>query len=331
MLDWFNDSWRRINRARQQGRLPHALLINAPAGTGKHLFARHLASALLCEQTDTDGQTCGHCPACGWLDAGTHPDLLELAPDEKGKAIKVDQVRSFCTDLAMSSHGGRYKVAIIHPADAMNVNAANSLLKTLEEPTDNTMLILLTASSGRLPATIRSRCQQLTPGLPDEKQGIQWLVSTGMKEKQAVNCLQIAAGAPLSALAVFESGLAEVHEHRLDQLEKIATGALDPISVAKEWYAESMQETLDWWRTWLQDLIRWQVAGQQPTDASAAHKLQRSAETVDCRFIYELQDRVIKASNMFGSGLNQQLLMEDLLISWARLAQQAGSRSARKG
>lgn len=331
MLDWFNDSWTRINRARQQDRLPHALLINAPAGTGKRLFARHLASALLCEQTDASGQICGHCPACGWLKAGTHPDLVELGPEEEGKAIKVDQIRAFCADLAMSSHGGRYKVAIIHPADAMNVNAANSLLKTLEEPTDNTLLILLTACSGRLPATIRSRCQQMTPGLPGREQGIQWLIARGVDAKQAGNCLQMASGAPLSALAVFESGLGEVREHRLDQLEKIATGALDPITVAKEWYAESMQETLGWWRTWLQDLIRWQMAGQQPAGASTVHKLQRAAETVDCRFIYELQDRVIKASNMSGSGLNQQLLMEDLLISWARLTQQASNRSARRG
>ena len=195
-MKWLWQYRERLNRTRLRGRLPHALLISGQEGIGKRVLAIQLAHSLLCEQPGADGQPCGQCAACGWLQAGTHPDLLWLLPEEAGKAIKVDQVRALTSELCMTSHAGRYKVAIIQPADAMNRNAANSLLKTLEEPTDNTLVVLLTALPGRLPATIRSRCQQLQVAVPDALSARQWLQDTGMEPGQAIGYLKLAHGAP---------------------------------------------------------------------------------------------------------------------------------------
>jgi len=242
-----------------------------------------------------------------------------VQPDEAGKAIKVDQVRALCSELAMTSHAGRYKVAVIQPANAMNANAANSLLKTLEEPTDNTLLILLTASPGRLPATIRSRCQQVLLKTSDASMAQNWLQSKGIEAKIAYQCLQLAGGAPLKALQLAESGAIDVRARCLVQLAQVAGGEMDPIHLAKEWSGEQQAQILEWWADWIRELIRWQQAGLPAAEPAVAQELRRIVESVDCRDLHKLADRVSNALNNMGTGLNQQLLLEDLLISWADL------------
>jgi DNA polymerase-3 subunit delta' len=326
-LEWLQQYRERLNRTRVQGRLPHALLISGQEGVGKRALAEQLAHSLLCEQAAADGQPCGQCAACGWLQAGSHPDLLWLVPEEVGKAIKVDQVRALTGELFMTSHAGRYKVAIIQPADAMNKNAANSLLKTLEEPTDNTLLVLLTALPGRLPATIRSRCQQLQVAVPDALMAQQWLQDTGMESGQAILYLKLANGAPLKAQQLAETDSVGARDQRLQQLVAVFQGSLDPVETAKEWMGESERQSLGWWRAWLEDMIRWQQGGQPPLEPEVAQKLQRIVETVDCRQLFDLSDKVSNALNSLGSGLNRQLILEDLLIFWAKLADLASYRT----
>ena len=317
MPEWLENAWRQLNRVRDQGRLPHALMLIGPEGIGKQIFASRLADSLLCEAPLADGQPCGGCAACAWLQAGTHPDLLQLTPEEAGKAIKVDQVRSLCTELGMTSHAGGHKVAVIQPADAMNSNAANSLLKTLEEPTRNTVLILLTAFPGKLPATIRSRCQQLRLILPQGTVAQRWLESRGVPADVAARCLQMTGGAPLKALELAGSDLLELREQRLEELWRVFCGQLDPVPLAAQWMGTQESQTLHWWLRWLRDLVSWRIGGRRPAEASVVDKLQKISESVDSRQICSLADAVTRALNSIGSGLNRQLILEDLLISWA--------------
>jgi len=329
VLEWLDPVWQKLNRIRAQHRLPHALLIIGADGVGKRQLAAQLADSLLCQNPQADGQRCNRCAGCGWLQAGTHPDLLQLAPEEAGKAIKVDQIRSLCMELAMTSHAGGNKVAIIQPADAMNTNAANSLLKTLEEPTDNTLLVLLTAVPGKLPATIRSRCQQLRLLLPEPAVARRWLEANGVTEQAATRCLQMAGGAPLKALELARSDLGELNARRLDELCQVAAGRLDPVRLVAQWQGDHERQTLSWWLEWLQDLIRWQLAGREPADTTVARKLQKISESVDSRQIYSLADALTSALNSLASGLNRQLLLEELLVSWAEAAGtgRSGSRT----
>ncbi|MGD2075310.1 MAG: DNA polymerase III subunit delta' [Gammaproteobacteria bacterium] len=318
-MEWLDAVWERLNRTRLQGRLPHALLVLGAEGTGKQVLAMRLASALLCENPRNDGQVCGQCPACGWLRAGTHPDLMPLAPVESGKAIRVDQIRALCSELGMTSHAGRYKVAIIQPADAMNANAANSLLKTLEEPTANTLLLLLTASPGKLPATIRSRCQQIRLAAPPVGAARRWLEAQGLSAETARRCIQMAGGAPLKALELAQSDLAELRAQRLAELSQVLTGQLDAIELAGTWMDEHEPEALRWWLEWLRQLVAWRHAGRTPVDGKAVHKLQKILEAVDSRQMYQIADGITQALNSVGSGLNRQLILEDLLIRWAKM------------
>jgi len=330
MLEWLDSAWQNLNRIRTQGRLPHALLVIGAEGVGKQQLAKRLADALLCESPRPDGRRCERCAGCGWLQAGTHPDLLELAPEEAGKAIKVDQIRSLCAELAMTSHAGGNKVAIIQPADAMNTNAANSLLKTLEEPTDNTLLMLLTAVPGKLPATIRSRCQQLRLLLPEPSVARRWLAENGVTDQVASRCLQMAGGAPLKALELARSDLGELNAQRLNELCEVAAGRLDPVRLAADWLGTHESQTLRWWLEWLHDLLRWQLAGREPVDTTVARKLQKISESVDSRQVYNLADALTTALNSLASGLNRQLILEDLLVSWAAVAG-VGRSSSRTG
>jgi DNA polymerase-3 subunit delta' len=320
VTEWLDNTWLRLNQIRISGRLPHALLVVGVEGIGKRTLAGRLAASLLCDEPAADGQSCGRCPACGWLQAGTHPDLLQVLPAEEGKAIRVDQIRALCSELAMTSHAGRHKVAIIHPADAMNANAANSLLKTLEEPTDRTLLMLLSALPGKLPATIRSRCQQIRLVLPSPAGAQRWLESRGVAAETATQCIQMAGGAPLKALELARSDLFELRSQRLDELSRVFAGRLDPVRLAGDWASTHEVETLQWWLQWLRQLVAWRLAATAPAEAQVAQKLQNVAETVDSRQMCQMVDGVAGALDSIGTGLNRQLILEDLLIGWAAAA-----------
>ncbi|HSW52736.1 MAG TPA: hypothetical protein VLG93_05865, partial [Sulfuricaulis sp.] len=128
---WHGALWSAL--ARQFEQLPHALLLQGRPGLGKHDFAVQLAQALLCEQA-RDGMACGQCHCCRLFAAGTHPDLAGVGLVEDAKSIAVDQIRALGDFLSLRPHTAARKVVIISPAEAMNINAANSLLKLLEEP-----------------------------------------------------------------------------------------------------------------------------------------------------------------------------------------------------
>ena len=134
LYPWQADVFADLQQRRVQGRLPHALLISGPVGIGKQQLANVFSQSLLCAEPQADDLACGQCHACSLYAAGTHPDLFRLSPEEDSKVIKIDQIRTLIEKISLSSHYGRYRMVILNPADAMNIAAANALLKTLEEP-----------------------------------------------------------------------------------------------------------------------------------------------------------------------------------------------------
>lgn len=204
---------------RQRERFAHAWLIHGTAGIGKEAFARAAAAALLCE-SPLDGLACGQCPACQWVSAGNHPDLRMLRPEavalaegdaaavddgaEAGapkrapsKEIRIDQIRSLNGWFNTATHRGGWRVAIVYPAQALNVMAANALLKVLEEPPPATVFLLVADAPDRLLPTLVSRCRRLPLAAPDAAQSLQWLSTQGVSDASA--WLAAAGGAPLLA------------------------------------------------------------------------------------------------------------------------------------
>lgn len=321
LLPWHRKPWDLLLARRRSGTLPHALLLRGRAGLGKNRFAQLLAQSLLCEQAAADGMPCGTCRGCRLFRAGSHPDMLTIAPAEAGKAILIDQIRELCAFVALKSQRTGYQIAVISPAERMNISAVNSLLKTLEEPSEQTLLILVSARPSLLPATIRSRCQQVRFDEPPPEMALAWLApQTGEQDPQLL--LSLAGGAPLHALELLETGAVQGRMNRFDDLLQVARGEADPVAVAGAWAAHGARECLSWVGTWVIDMIRLKSAGAAAVVANRdlQERLQWLGERLDLKTLYGHLDRVLEASRLVDGQLNQQLLLEDLLTTWAGLA-----------
>lgn len=236
-MPWHAEHWERLQARRRRDAMPHALLLCGPAGLGKRDFMRRFVRGLLCEQA-IDGEACGRCRSCLLLDAGTHPDLITLSFGLRKDGVQrsdivVDQIRGLSARLAMASQFGGWQVACIDPADAMNTAAANALLKTLEEPSPSTLLLLVADAPWRMPQTIRSRCQRIEFQVPPHGEALAWLQAEGVKDAAAA--LDAAGGNPGMAKAWAEEGaLARRQEVRKD-LAALAAGRGETMEVVRRW------------------------------------------------------------------------------------------------
>lgn len=177
-LPWLRDAEAALGKMAMEDRVPPALLIRGVSGTGKTQLALDFAQRLLC-RSPLGAKACGSCASCHLFAAKTHPDFLHLAPEDPRKAIKVDSVRQMIQALALTPQYGGYRVVLIDQAEGLNANAANALLKTLEEPPLGTLLILVTDQPGRLPQTVRSRMRLLNVALPERRLSLAWLSAMG--------------------------------------------------------------------------------------------------------------------------------------------------------
>ncbi|MDH5473752.1 MAG: DNA polymerase III subunit delta' [Gammaproteobacteria bacterium] len=313
---WQQSQWQNLQTLFQQKRLPHGLLLKGIKGTGKFDFATGFGHSLLCHQRDQLGHACGACGACQLLEAGTHPDFLVLEPESSEKAIKVDDIRELCKEMQLTSQFSGYKVAIINPADNMNINAANSLLKTLEEPTDNVVLILVSSKPHRLPVTIRSRCQSIAFSSPDTQTSMDWLTTQGIGEQIQV-LLNLAYGSPLAAKQLAEN---EGYEQRNTLIRALVDSAANkPVIQHSEQLSKIHNEQLlNWLYDWLTDLIHI----QQGCDSSVLvhgdriKDLTQIAGKISLKQLYLYMDQLNLIRRAQSIPMNAQLLWEDLLISW---------------
>lgn len=179
---WLLGHWQDIYKRHEQGRLPHALLFTGIQGLGKKQFVRFVVESLLCRDCSPTKGACGVCESCSQLTAGAHPEFSALHPEGKSLEVKVDAVRELVNWLQISAPPNQYRAALIDHADAMNRNAANSLLKTLEEPGERAVLILCADKPGTLPATIRSRCQATVLTLQDKDAAAAWLAENNVAD-----------------------------------------------------------------------------------------------------------------------------------------------------
>jgi len=314
---WWQAPWARLAARRRNGALPHALLLAGPRGLGKGAFARAFAEALLCEQPDDEGRACGRCGACQLLAAGSHPDLFPVTPAEGKSRILIDQIRELCQALAMSSHQASTKVAVIEPADRMNAAAANSLLKTLEEPTDNTVLLLVTDRPQALPATVRSRCQAVWLEPPPADAALAWLEPRIGAE--AAPALALAGGAPLAALALAEQGLVRRRREWLDALIALRGGRTAVTELAAEWAEDAELAPLRCLADWIMELIRAASGGDiRDRNRDLQGALQQLGEGLDLQTLFRRLDALLRSLALVDHPLNRQLLVEGILVDWGR-------------
>ncbi len=316
---WHQSQWQTIRERMAQDRFPHGILLTGPAGVGKRQFAKQLAELLLC-QSPSGGQACGQCRACGLLKAHSHPDLDEVQPPEDKKIITVDLVREVSHFLSLTSQYQRHKVVIISPADAMNVNAANSLLKTLEEPTQDSVLLLVSHQPAQLPATIRSRCQALKFTPAPAEIARPWLVNKLPQYNNIDALISMSKGAPLKAVEIADKGLVEQRLELLEGLERLAARKVDPLALVKQWLSVDGDNSLQWMYDWVADMIRLGSVSTKSAipfeSAAIAQRLNNLAEKSNLSRLIQQLDSVSQAIRQTRYNYNAQLVMEDLLIQW---------------
>ena len=250
LAPWQEEGWRLLSERRTRNTLPHALLFCGPEGLGKRAFAEAFARSLLCQNIGADFQACNECRACKLFDAHSHPDCvrvnLELRDDGKLRTeIIVDQIRALGQRVALTAQFSGYQIALIDPADAMNPSAGNALLKTLEEPTPATLIILLSDHPARLSATIRSRCQRIDFRLPATAQALAWLDVQGIDKKTAAAALQASGGNPGTALSWARSGGLALREEVATDLRALLSAKTTVLDVANRW-SKADAETRLW-------------------------------------------------------------------------------------
>ena len=296
---WQENVWSRFNDYINTNRLPHAILLSGPLGIGKSCLALALAERLLCGSENHD-YACGICKSCSLLSAGSHPDMSSVTIPEKGKNITINEVRKLSSVITKTAQQGGWKVAVINPAESMNINAFNALLKSLEEPQGKTVLILVSHRLSLLPATIRSRCQIISLFPPSHESAKSWL-SSMLKDKNNINkALQIADGRPLLALDYLQSDSLGDQKHFEQLISEVRIGDLSFIDAAKQCASLDAGPALEWFISYLHR-------------SAIADKAMRSNQK-----IYLFLDRLNYMYRLVvsGSNVNPQLMWEEIFMSW---------------
>ena len=325
-MAWLEDAWGRLLQRIAGNRMPHALMVTGENGVGKRLFANALAGLLVCEKADMNaGSPCGICKQCELVAAGTHPDIRIYAP-EKSRMIKIDQIRALSAFAVGSPQVASRKVAIIDRADQLNINSANALLKTLEEPAEDVVLLLLQESGRPVLPTIRSRCQSLLIATPDEDQAAGWL-ATAVKAmdgdnrptpEQCAKALVLAANAPRLALEYATGEFIGLRDEALDNFRRFMKSQLSLAEAAKPFKAMGLESALWLFEGWAGDLARIS-AGGQPRDAEAADMLTFLAKNNPSWRAHELLDTIHESRSAGVYNVNPELEAGRLLIAWQKL------------
>lgn len=315
---WQSEQWAFLQSLIGQQRLPHALLLEGAKGVGKRQIAHSLGSFLLC-QSPVDNSACGQCRSCALILAGTHPDFFLVSPQEKSSVIKVDQIRSLIDFVSKTSQQGGRKVIILEPAEAMNINAANALLKSLEEPTADTFLMLVSHQSSKLLPTIKSRCQSLECPIPDSGSASDWLAGYAGEDRAGL-LLRLADGRPLAALDLINSEAMEVREALCKDLIGLINQTSSLVAVSQKWSKEELETVLFWLACWLGDMLRWMPTGDlgRIKDLDQMDLYSLCQQRGQYKALFPLMDDVILARHQLGGGSNpnKQLLLENVFIHW---------------
>jgi DNA polymerase-3 subunit delta' len=307
-MPWHVEHWSRLQARRQRDALPHALLLCGSAGLGKRAFADRFIKGLLCLEP-VDGDACGQCRSCLLVAAGSHPDLVTLSfglrkDGVQRSEIVVDQIRELSPRLAMRSQFGGWQVATIDPADVMNMAAANALLKTLEEPSAQTMLILLADAPWRLPQTIRSRCQRIEFHQPSTDEALAWLQAKSIRDP--AGALAAAGGNPGQAMAWARDGALDQRVEVRKDLAALAAGRGQPLEVVKRWLDNEPAQRLWFAAQAVADEIK-------ARSASAAGPIASAMDSEALGLWYHTANRTRESLR---GPLRGDLLLLELLAQW---------------
>lgn len=329
IFPWQESLWSQLQARRAA--LPHALLLHGPRGVGKVDLATAFATSLLCEGIRTpDGMACGNCPSCRWIAQGTNPDLRVIslgAEDEAEEGakpatkapptqIRITQVRALQEWIALGSHRNGWRIALIHPAEAMNAASANALLKTLEEPPPNALLLLVSHQVSRLLPTILSRCQKLACPYPERSVAQRWLGAQQLKSPDET--LALVGGAPLIAL--------EAGAHR-----EIATSIaadlgrppIDPLVLAERYQSVPLEQMIGFLQKWAIDVVNLSSGLSVRYYLAHSRLMTEISSKTPARSMLDWLRALNQARALASHPLNPRLVLEHLFAAYGHATSSA--------
>jgi DNA polymerase-3 subunit delta' len=335
LYPWQQESWQSLNGLRT--RLPNALLIKGAKGIGKQEMAVNFAQSLLCDAPLASGLPCCECDSCHWFEQGSHPDFRLVQPDalndteesgekESGKKpsreISVDQIRALANFANMSAHQGGYRIVLIHPAESMNINSANAVLKTLEEPTEKLLFILVTHKPQQLLPTILSRCLSLIVNTPSREVGAAWLKQRGVENPESA--LAQSGFAPLLALHWAEEG--EGTEELSVLLSSIRhPSQMDALALADKLQRSAPALVVHCLQQWCYDLASVKITGQVRYFPEHMDVLKKLSANISAMTLLRYQKELQIAKREAFHPLNQKLQFESILLSYRLIFSSSGA------
>ncbi len=306
-----------LRRALANGRLAHAYLFSGPDGIGKRLMALALARAIVC----LEQRGCGHCLACRKIDHQNHPDLHILEPD--GNSIKIEQIRSFQRELNFKPLEAPRKICMIEEADTMTVGAANALLKTLEEPRGDTLLILLSAQPNRLLETIRSRCQPLPfTRHPNSRIQAELEKQLGIGSTESHVLAALSEGSFKKAFGKDRELYLEQRRELLKTLTGLSSGSILPIlDFAEKLSADKtiLPDILEIFQAFYRDVLMTLHgrSDEELVNLDLRDKVHRVSGCESVATVLTKLDALIEVRRQLDRNVNRQLAMEVLLLKLA--------------
>ena len=317
-LPWLAEPYQRFVDQYYRGKSSHAHLFNIDIALGGDKLAKAAAQTVLCQHLTPVG-ACGQCKSCLLLAAGNHPDLYTVIPD--GNQIKVDQIRQLCQALTQTAQQGGARVAIIVNSERLNLAAANALLKTLEEPGDDVVLILQTNISAQLLATITSRCQTLKFVEPTKLEIHQWLAEQKLlpeansdgKTHDVTWCLSVVGGPLALAKSLTDQHYQQLLTFRQDWALSLQTGHLTNslLKVSEQQIVDALNVLYLYLRQYVlkSNKIKTDHAGHLPINPLVQAK------------IIELAGRVMKMCHKLQTmpSVNAQALCQQYVLAFRQL------------
>jgi DNA polymerase-3 subunit delta' len=323
LCPWLRPALDQLEAALATQRFGHAWLIAGPAGIGKVNLAlvfahRVLARGAAAVPADIDAPAAVAAVRDRHTPADHHPDLHWVYPEEDKRTIAVEQVRAAADSLNLKSHRGGAKVVLIEPADAMTPSAANALLKTLEEPSDDTFLLLVSHQPDRLPATIRSRCQRLNVARPSETEVARWL---GCEPEKIAGAWRLTGGSPLQTAALFLDGDRRIIKQLGDEIALVCSDGIEVGEVAGSWVKADPALALTWLTHELNRHIRARLTTSD--DSTSVTDPQNGAlhngfAQLTLTRLFEQYDAAERLLGQLGSGLNIELALQAMLLGFQR-------------
>jgi DNA polymerase-3 subunit delta' len=316
-LPWLDFRQRQLRDLRVAQRLPHSILLLSTPGLGAEDLADWLVALALCESRDDGTQSappCGACPSCTLLRSDSHPDYHPVRLEDGAKQIKVEQVRELIDSLMLKSYRGGYKVGVIEGAEALNTHGANAFLKTLEEPSAATLLLMIARPTHRLPATIASRCTRMVLRAPGAAVALPWLGAHGPAEPNWTAALELAGGAPLLAIELQQTGIAALEADMREGIRALGAGALDVTLLADQWVRSNLPLRIAWLENWITRRVHGLLSGGHSSQSAGQVSLPAALLKPKIRALFELLDATRELRRLSSTGMNQQLALEALLL-----------------